>query len=133
MVADFCRHQLRAQDSDQAPATPSQEVTERLRSLGYLRGSATTTSFLEDRQYPCYSDVGWGPFVHVRWTDSVDADLRTTLEQSLRLERAEHLVETTWRYRLSDPSPDRLHAIVTHEMVEDTHGFDRATLELDAL
>ena len=23
----------------------------------------------------------------------------------------------------------RLHAIVTHEMVEDTHGFDRATLE----
>ena len=53
------------------------------------------------------------------------------LEQSLGLERAEHLVETTWRYRLPEPSTDRLHAIVTHEMVEDTHGFDRATLELD--
>ena len=70
--------------------------------------------------------------VHVRWADSVDAALRTTLEQSLGLVRAEHFVETTWRYRLPDPSPDRLHAIVTHEMVEDTHGFDRATLELDA-
>ena len=69
---------------------------------------------------------------NVRWSDSVDAALRTTLEQSLGLVRAEHLVETTWRYRLDDPSPDRLHAIVTHEMVEDTHGFDRATLELDA-
>ena len=133
LVADFCRHQLRARDSEQAPATPSQEVTERLRALGYLRGPATTNSFMEDRQYPCYSDVGWGAFaiVNVRWADSVDADLRTTLEQSLRLERAEHLVETTWRYRLPDPSPERLHAIVTHEMVEDTHGFDRATLELD--
>ena len=71
-------------------------------------------------------------FVNVRWAASVDPDLRTMLEQSLGLERAEHLVETTWRYRLPDPSPDRLHAIVTHEMVEDTHGFDRATLELDA-
>ena len=134
LVADFCRHQLRAQDSEQAPATPSQEVTERLRALGYLRGPATTTSFMEDHQYPCYSDVGWGAyaFVNVRWSDSVDAALRTTLEQSLGLVSAQHFGETTWRYRLPDPSPDRLHAIVTHEMVEDTHGFDRATLELDA-
>ena len=45
LVADFCRHQLRAQDSEQAPATPSQEVTERLRALGYLRGPATRTSY----------------------------------------------------------------------------------------
>ena len=132
LVADFCRHQQRAQDSDQAPATPSQEVTERLRALGYLRGPATTTSFLKDRQYPCYSDVGWDAFINVRWADSVDADLRSTLEQSLGLVRAEHFVETTWRYRLPDPSPDRLSAIVNHAMVEDTHGFDRATLELDA-
>ena len=132
LVADFCRHQQRAQDSDQAPATPSQEVTEGLRSLGYLRGPATTTPFLRDRQFPCYADKGSGVIIHVRWSDSVDAALRTTLEQSLELVRAEHLVETTWRYRLDDPSPDRLHAIVTHEMVEDTHGFDRATLELDA-
>ena len=133
LVADFCRHQLRARDSEQAPATPSQEVTERLRALGYLRGPATTTSFLKDRQYPCYSDVGWDAFVHVRWADSVDAALRTTLEQSLGLVvRAEHSAETTWRYRLPDPSPDRLRAIVNHAMVEDTHGFDRATLELDA-
>ena len=132
LVADFCRHQLRAQDSEQAPATPSQEVTERLRSLGYLRGPATRTSFLPDRQFPCSADEGWGAIINVRWADSVDAALRTTLEQSLGLVRAEHLVETTWRYRLPDPSPDRLHAIANHAMVKDTHGFDRATLELDA-
>ena len=107
-------------------------VGERLRSLGYLGSSATTTSFLEDRQYPCYSDVGPSPLVHVRWADSVDAALRTTLEQSLGLVRAEHLVETTWRYRLPDPSQDRLRVIVNHAMVEDTHGFDRSTFELDA-
>ena len=132
LVADFCRHQLRAQDSEQAPATPSQEVTERLWTLGYLRGPATTTSFLADRQYPCYADAGSGVIINVRWSDSVDAALRTTLEQSLGLVRAEHFVETTWRYRLPDPSPDHLRAIVTHAMVEDTNGFDRATLELDA-
>ena len=134
LVADLCRHQQTGEESDRAPVTPNQDILERLRSLGYLGGgSVATTSFMEDRQYPCYSDVGWGAFafVNVRWADSVDADLRTTLEQSLRLERAEHLVETTWRYRLPDPSPDRLHAIVSHAMVEDTHGFDRATLELD--
>ena len=132
LVAAFCRHLQTGEESDRAPVTPSQEVTDQLRSLGYLGGgSAATTSFMEYRQYPCYSDVGWGSFVHVRWADSVDAALRTTLEQSLGLVRAEHLVETTWRYRLPDPSPDRLHAIVNHAMVEDTHGFDRATLELD--
>ncbi len=135
LVAAFCRHLQTGEESDRAPVTPSQEVTERLRSLGYLGGGAVaTTSFMEDRQYPCYSDVGWGAFafVNVRWAASVDPDLRTMLEQTLGLERAEHLVETTWRYRLPEPSTDRLHAIVTHEMVEDTHGFDRATLELDA-
>ena len=135
LVAAFCRHLQTGEESDRAPVTPNQDILEQLRSLGYLGGgSAATTSFMEDRQYPCYSDVGWGAFaiVNVRWADSVDAALRTTLEQSLGLVRAEHFGETTWRYRLPDPSPERLHAIVTHEMVEDTHGFDRATLELDA-
>ena len=132
LVADFCRHQLRAQDSEQAPATPSQEVTERLRSLGYLRGPATTTSYLEDRQYPCYSAVGWGAIINVRWAETVgDAD-RAVVERELGLERAEHHTETTWKYRVPDASPDRLRAIVNHAMVEDTDGFDRATLELDA-
>ena len=111
LVADLCRHQQTGEESDRAPVTPSQEVTERLRSLGYLGGgSVATTSFMEDRQYPCYSQAGRGAyaFVNVRWAASVDPDLRTMLEQSLGLERAEHLVETTWRYRLPDPSPDRL-------------------------
>ena len=90
LVADLCRHQQTGDESDRTPVTPNQDILERLRSLGYLGGSATTTSFLEDRQYPCYSDVGWGAFVHVRWADSVDAALRTTLEQSLGLVRADH-------------------------------------------
>ena len=132
LVADLCRHQQTGDDSDRAPVTPNEDILERLRSLGYLGGSAATTSFLEDRLYPCYSDVGWGALVHVRWADSVDAALRTTLEQSLGLVRAEHVGETTWRYRLPDPSPDRLRTIANHAMVEDTHGFDRATLELDS-
>ena len=56
LVADLCRHQQTGEESDRAPVTPSQEVTERLRSLGYLGGgSVATTSFMEDRQYPCYS------------------------------------------------------------------------------
>ena len=131
LVADFCRHQQRAQDSDQAPATPSQEVTERLRSLGYLRGAATTTSFLRDRQFPCSADEGWGAIINVRWAETVGDGDRAVVERELGLERAEHHTETTWKYRVPDASPDRLHAIVTHEMVEDTHGFDRATLELD--
>ncbi len=133
LVADLCRHQQAGEESDRAPVTPSQEVTERLRSLGYLGGGAVaTTSFLLDRRYPCFADIGWGALVNVRWAESVDAAHRTTLEQSLGLVRAEHLDETTWRYRLPDPSPDHLRAIVNHAMVADTHGFDRATLELDA-
>ena len=34
---------------------------------------------------------------------------------------------------MPDSSPDRLRAIVAHDMVADTNGFDRDSLELDAL
>ena len=61
LVADLCRHQQTGEESDRAPVTPNQDILERLRSLAYLGGSAATTSFLEDRRYPCYSDVGSGP------------------------------------------------------------------------
>ena len=103
LVAAFCRHLQTGEESDRAPVTPSQEVTERfLRSLGYLGGGAVANDLVSWRTASTLviQIVGWGAFafVNVRWADSVDADLRTMLEQSLGLERADHLVETTWRY-----------------------------------
>ena len=132
LVADVCRHQQAGEDSTQAPAAPGEAVIEQLRSLGYLRGPAVSTSFLEDRQFPCYSDTGWGAIIKVRWVETVGDTDRAVLERELGLERAEHDVETTWQYRVPDASQDRLRAIVSHPQVEDTQGFDRATLELDA-
>ena len=79
------------------------------------------------------ADVRFGPVIHVRWTETLRAAQRTALERSLGLFRAEHTEGTTWRYRVPDSSPDRLSAIVAHDMVADTNGFDRGSLELDAL
>ena len=55
------------------------------------------------------------------------------LERALGLYRAEHTEGTTWSYRVPDASPQRLRAIVAHDMVADTNGFDHGSLELDAL
>ncbi len=136
LIADLCRHQHSAQvfdrSTDRAPARPAQDVLERLRSLGYLRVTTDVAPLLRDRQFPCYADEGWGAVVSVRWVDTLETIQRTALEQSLGLERAEHDTGTTWRYRVPDASPERLRAIVAHDMVEDTSGFDRASLELNA-
>ena len=79
------------------------------------------------------ADVRFGPVIHLRWAETLRAAQRTALERSLGLFRAEHTEGTTWRYRVPDSSPDRLRAIVAHDMVADTNGFDRGSLELDAL
>ena len=78
------------------------------------------------------ADARFGPVIHVRWVESLGDAQRTALERSLGLYRAEHTEGTTWRYHIPDASPQRLRTIVTHDMVVDTHGFDRASLELDA-
>ena len=77
------------------------------------------------------SDARFGPLIHVRWVETVGNAQRTALERALGLYRAEHSEGTTWRYRVPDASPQRLLEIVVHALVEDTNGFDRATLELD--
>ena len=79
------------------------------------------------------ADVRFGPVIHVRWAETLRAAQRPALERSLGLFRAEHTEGTTWRYRVPDSSPDRLRAIVAHDMVADTNGFDRGSLTLDAL
>ena len=78
------------------------------------------------------ADTRFGPRIHVRWAETVGNTQRTALERALGLYRAEHTEETTWRYRVPDASPQRLRMIVAHDMVEDTSGFDRGRLELDA-
>ena len=77
------------------------------------------------------ADARFGPSIHVRWVETVGNAQRTALERALGLYRAEH-TDGTWRYRVPDASPKRLSAIVAHEMVTDTHGFDRGSMELDA-
>ena len=133
LIADLCRHHRSVQDmaraTDRAPAAPGREVLERLRSLGYLRVNTDTAPPRSDHQYPCYADRGLGAVVQIRWVETLGDAQRTALERSLGLERAEHDSGTTWKYRIPDASRSRLRAIVAHEMVEDTHGIDRGSME----
>ena len=78
------------------------------------------------------ADAQFGPVIHVRWVENLGDAQRMTIERSLLLYRAEHREGSTWRYRVPDASPDRLRAIVAHDMVADTNGFDRGSLELNA-
>ena len=78
------------------------------------------------------ADARFGPVIDVRWVENLGDARRTALERALRLYRAEHREGSTWRYQVPDVSPDRLRAIVAHDMVADTGGFDRGSLELDA-
>ena len=132
LTAELCRHQRAVQQLDRPPAAPDREVVERLRSLGYLRVNAGDAPHLRNRQFPCFADIDWRALVHVDWVDTLGETQRTAIARSLGLERAEYHEGTTWKYRMPDATPDRLRALVEHEMVEDTHGFDRATLDLDA-
>ena len=78
------------------------------------------------------ADARFGPLIHVRWVETLGETRRTILERALGLYRAEHIEGTTWSYRVPDASPQRLRTIVAHDMVADTNGFDRGSLELDA-
>ena len=88
---------------------------------------------------PCYremvddpADINIGPFIRVRWVETLEDARRTKLERALGLYRAEHTEGTTWRYQVPNASPQRLRTIVAHDMVADTNGFDRRSLELNA-
>ena len=84
-----------------------------------------------DHRFHRFGDSG-GPVIHVRWVETLEDVQRAALERALRLYRAEHHEGTTWIYRVPDASPQRLGAIVAHDMVADTSGFDRGSLELNA-
>ena len=78
------------------------------------------------------TDVRVGPVIKVRWVDNLGDAERTALERALGLYRAEHSEGTTWSYQVPDASPEGLREIVAHDMVADTTGFDRGTLQLHA-
>ena len=78
------------------------------------------------------ADARFGPVIHVRWVETLGDAQRRALERSLGLYRAEHGEGSTWSYRVPDASPQRLRAIVASDMVADTNGFDRGSLELHA-
>ncbi len=73
-----------------------------------------------------------GAVIHVRWQPSVDEATRRMLEARFRLDDAEHLDGTTWRYDLIDPDTDNIRAIVTDPNVADTHDLDRGTYAVSA-
>ena len=70
------------------------------------------------------------PLIHVRWTNSLDARGRVEAEERLALRGGVHLDGRTWGYDV-DRHPDALTALVRDPLVDDTHGFDRHTLEFD--
>ena len=78
------------------------------------------------------TDVRVGPAIKVRWVDNLGDAERTALERAHGLYRAEHSEGTTWSYQVAYASPQRLRKIVAHDMVADTNGFDRGTLQLHA-
>jgi hypothetical protein len=72
-----------------------------------------------------------GALVTVRWEQSIDATTRQRLQTQFRLTDGEPLDASTWRYDLTDPSPDILRALVVDPAVADTHGIDRRNFTLD--
>ena len=136
LIVELNRHQRLAQapgnPTNRQPAEPDRDVLERLRSLGYLRVTPDAAPITRDGQLSCNAGTGSGPVVHVRWVETLGDAQRAALERSLGLESAEHFAGSTWKYRMPDASQSRLRAIVAHEMVEDTHGFNRQNPELDA-
>jgi hypothetical protein len=73
-----------------------------------------------------------GARVIVRWEESIDATSRQRLQTQFRLADGEPLDASTWRYDLTDPSPDILRAVVLDPAVVDTQGIDRSHFILDS-
>ena len=76
------------------------------------------------------ADARFGPVIAIRWVETLGNSQRTAIERSLGLYRAKHREGFTWDYQVPDASQQRLEMIVAHDMVADTHGFDRVSLEL---
>jgi hypothetical protein len=63
--------------------------------------------------------------INVRWRDGLSVDARVMLERRFRLAGASNQGETTWSYRLDDPSTSNIEALVLHEAVVDTAHLNR--------
>ena len=68
------------------------------------------------------------PRIHVRWRADVTDTQRAELERRYRLEGAERLQDTTWRYELLDRSSGNVRALIDDRHVLDTAYIDRPTL-----
>ena len=71
-------------------------------------------------------------FIHVRWSDSLQADARQRLEQELGLIHPAPKEGTTWGYFLTDVSAASVERVVRHPQVQDTHHIDRARFAIAA-
>jgi hypothetical protein len=70
------------------------------------------------------------PAFRVRWKPDVDDTRRQAIETQLGLLAPELAEGRTWRYRLEPPGNETLSRLVARGEVEDTYGFDRATLTI---
>ena len=65
--------------------------------------------------------------IYVHWNGAVGEDQRRALEDRYSLRDGSVSDEGTWRYRLYDPSPENVRALVNDRLVDDTHGVDRGS------
>ena len=77
------------------------------------------------------ADARFGLFIAIRWVETVGSSQRTAIERSLGLFRAVHRGGFTWEYQVPDATQQRLEMIAAHDLVADTHGFDRVSLKLN--
>ncbi len=71
------------------------------------------------------------PQVNVEWIPATNDLHRAEAERALGLVTYEHLHGNTWKYELTDWSPQRLQAIVTNPQVADTEGIDRRSFAVN--
>jgi hypothetical protein len=68
-----------------------------------------------------------GPSIGVRWSERVSDDARRQLEVRYGLQRPRSKGDRTWRYELTDTSPDLVRRLVGDGSVDDTSGINRET------
>src|SRR4029453_6902146 len=71
---------------------------------------------------------GW--HINVRWAPNVTDPRRHELETTFGLLLPQPHAERTWVYRLPNPPPPNIRALVMASEVEDTQGIDRQTFRV---
>ncbi len=79
-----------------------------------------------------WSPSPFAPRVHVRWVPGLSQDQRASLEQRFALAKGEPRDDQTWGYDLTDPSTERVGALVGDPRVADTHYIERGTARIAA-